>query len=437
MSQIILNKNTRYLKFILIFFSIFALAVFVFFIFSNSYFAKHPINNVLSTEISSENLCISEASFLNNPGAAYFKNLLVVKQHFCFASPISDQSKGAVEQLLNEEGQYNFDIRSCSLDDIKNFSKFSKVQFFEGTTLIFSASNEMKIMQSHHFHFFEEFLIAWSIYKKLNGGTVKTIIFPARNHWQEHYQEINAKVLYALFPNVQIINADQLKKLSDKNILQFEQAIFVDRHACHKNELAQKYNKMLLGHLDLIDKKYIQELRALLYQKFKTYTSMQSKPLITYIKRKGKRQLEPNFEKKFLQTLSESFPSHTINPVYLENMSFAEQLQTMRNTHILISAHGNGLTNELFLPDNSLVIELFPKGAYSMDYQLFAELCGHTYYGIDPDKGIVATIGSRIPFKGPINLTIEPLNETLITSLISDYLSCDTAPGLNETSSNE
>lgn len=44
--------------------------------------------------------------------------------------------------------------------------------------------------------------------------------------------------------------------------------------------------------------------------------------------------------------------------VYMEDISFEEQRNLMSKTHFLISNHGAGLTNMMFMPDNSTIFEL-------------------------------------------------------------------------------
>jgi capsular polysaccharide biosynthesis protein len=44
--------------------------------------------------------------------------------------------------------------------------------------------------------------------------------------------------------------------------------------------------------------------------------------------------------------------------VFMENLSFFEQRKLMAETSILISNHGAGLTNMLFMKENSIIIEL-------------------------------------------------------------------------------
>ena len=56
---------------------------------------------------------------------------------------------------------------------------------------------------------------------------------------------------------------------------------------------------------------------------------------------------------------------YILNEIILDNMSMAKQLNVFANCKCLIGIHGAGMTNVVWLPDNSLVIEIrsdgFPK----------------------------------------------------------------------------
>ena len=292
-------------------------------------------------------------------------------------------------------------------------------------------------MQPHYFHFCEEFLLAWSAHRHEALPLIQTIIFPDTDHWRGRSNDINQKIIESVAPGAQIIGATEFNEISKKYLLQFENAIVIDRHACHLNPDVNYFNKMVITHTPYMKKEYIQEVREALLDHLKTRDNVHSKPFITYIMRKSYRYLEPEFEKKLLSEIEKKFPQYRLNPVWFEKYTFAEQLQIIRNSKVLIGAHGNGLTHELFLPPNSLVIEIFPNDSYSMDYQLFAELCDHSYFGLDPKNGIISKPGTRMPVRGNVNQVIGEFETSLVTDLIESYISKDQELSLNEISLTE
>jgi hypothetical protein len=58
----------------------------------------------------------------------------------------------------------------------------------------------------------------------------------------------------------------------------------------------------------------------------------------------------------------------TARSLYLENKTFHEQVQLMRSSDIVITAHGAALTNIAFMKPCSIVIEVFPFGYYFPNY---------------------------------------------------------------------
>lgn len=57
--------------------------------------------------------------------------------------------------------------------------------------------------------------------------------------------------------------------------------------------------------------------------------------------------------------------------VYFEEMTFLEQMSVMQKTDILIAVHGAGNTNIVFLPENSVFIEIYP---FAYKANIFEEL---------------------------------------------------------------
>lgn len=364
-------------------------------------------------------------------GVHYFSNLYFKNNHFY----VSGDSPA--ESSLHFLGEGHYDYSAIPM----NKSQFAKLTAspahrFSGTTLILATSKEMKNLQPHYFHFLEEFILGWSAHKHFQTLPIKTVIFPDIDNWQGT-NNLNLQILKALCPDVTVLGKTSFKELSEKNLLQFEKAIVVDRQGCHNLEPVKTFNKMTVGHAHLIKPEYLKQIRNRLYTMLKTYDQPDRRPTITYIKRKNRRYLDKAFEKELLTTLKSKFPNHRINPVWFEKHTYAEQLQIIRNTDILIGAHGNGLSHSYFLPDNSLVLEIFPEGAYAMDYQLICELSGHEYYAIESDLGIISKIGNHMPPRGNVNQVIPEFDKNWIIEPIEKFIQSKAQSTSNETSLSE
>ena len=63
-----------------------------------------------------------------------------------------------------------------------------------------------------------------------------------------------------------------------------------------------------------------------------------------------------------------------------------EQMKIVRNTDILIGAHGAGLTHSLFLPEESVLVELFFIGFHSSFFRNMAKWRGIHYLAYQNEK---------------------------------------------------
>jgi hypothetical protein len=67
--------------------------------------------------------------------------------------------------------------------------------------------------------------------------------------------------------------------------------------------------------------------------------------------------------------------------IVTSKMSMEEQIKTFMNAKIIVAPHGAGLTNIVFAPQNTTVIEIFPetKNQIEGSYWNLANNCGHNY----------------------------------------------------------
>ena len=79
---------------------------------------------------------------------------------------------------------------------------------------------------------------------------------------------------------------------------------------------------------------------------------------VTIIKRKKSRVIANH--KELVSRLKKE--GLCVFEIYLEELSFSEQVKLMQNTSVLVGAHGSGLVNSLFLPPGRSIIELNPFG---------------------------------------------------------------------------
>eukprot|EP00871_Galdieria_phlegrea_P000072 jgi/Galph1/1065/GphlegSOOS_G5831.1 len=78
----------------------------------------------------------------------------------------------------------------------------------------------------------------------------------------------------------------------------------------------------------------------------------------------------------------------TCEVVYFEGMDFAQQVGVMQKTDILVAVHGAGNTNIIFLPENSLMIEIYPFAYKANIFENLAKKYSVRYKSIiaEPDS---------------------------------------------------
>jgi len=101
--------------------------------------------------------------------------------------------------------------------------------------------------------------------------------------------------------------------------------------------------------------------------------------------------------------------------IYNEDLSFWDQLSVYSNANCLVSAHGAGLTNMIFMEANSSIVELYKRKSNSNDWHSFAywyladtlqfKYYQHSCEPIDPGEHFLTA---------DINVDIEKLEQTLI-----------------------
>mmetsp|Transcript_2431 Transcript_2431/g.4282 ORF Transcript_2431/g.4282 Transcript_2431/m.4282 type:complete len:526 (+) Transcript_2431:116-1693(+) len=118
-----------------------------------------------------------------------------------------------------------------------------------------------------------------------------------------------------------------------------------------------------------------------------------TQPVVTFLWRRdyvahprdhGKRMDKVRNEEELLQKISSS-DGVLVSGVDLSSMTVREQLQTIRRSNIVVSMHGAGLTHLMYLPDEAVVVEMFPHGVSNgptgrkQHYRNLSRWCGKVY----------------------------------------------------------
>ncbi|MCC3153795.1 glycosyltransferase family 61 protein [Hymenobacter sp. BT770] len=124
----------------------------------------------------------------------------------------------------------------------------------------------------------------------------------------------------------------------------------------------------------LHDPELIQQVRDALLQ-HATPLATPHKPKRLYVSRARAHKRKPCNEAQVVALLHQ----YDFAVVYLEDHSFAEQVELLRDSEILVGMHGAGLTNLLFLPTGSHVIEFMNAESMNLCYYHLASAIGVQY----------------------------------------------------------
>ncbi|MEH6772528.1 MAG: glycosyltransferase family 61 protein [Cereibacter changlensis] len=87
--------------------------------------------------------------------------------------------------------------------------------------------------------------------------------------------------------------------------------------------------------------------------------------------------------------------------IFMEDLSFEEQVELMRRTSCLVAPHGAGLTNMMFCAPDTTIVEIASLGFPNPNFYALAAAMGHAYYLVPADEH-----GDVEPLKK--NMTVPP-----------------------------
>ena len=78
--------------------------------------------------------------------------------------------------------------------------------------------------------------------------------------------------------------------------------------------------------------------------------------------------------------------------------SFRRKSQELQSRHIIVAAHGAGLTNCSFLQPNATVISLYPRNFYFVGYfeSLITQVGGHNLDWYEGDKALARNVHAEM-----------------------------------------
>ena len=109
-----------------------------------------------------------------------------------------------------------------------------------------------------------------------------------------------------------------------------------------------------------------------------THKRLTENTVVTIIDRKGTRKIWHLAE--HVEHLRKNYPDVTFNVVDFATIPLRDQIETVRNTDVLVGAMGAGFTHILFLPEDATVVELMTPGTHYSGFRNLAKMRGLPYF---------------------------------------------------------
>lgn len=142
-----------------------------------------------------------------------------------------------------------------------------------------------------------------------------------------------------------------------------------DIHACDNSPLVQTFARRVLDHYGIED-----------HQSHR----LDPQIILTFIDRSKTRVLLNHT--RFFDEVQATYPHVKVQSIDFANISFAEQLEVVQHTDILVGVHGAGMAHEIFLTPGSVLVEILPAGVNYKGYRNVAHLAGVSYYSAHADS---------------------------------------------------
>ncbi|WRT65752.1 uncharacterized protein IL334_002700 [Kwoniella shivajii] len=271
------------------------------------------------------------------------------------------------------------------------------------------------------------------------------IPWKAADGWRDD-EGMNELVLRGVLGNINVmeplewhlVNADSAK--THDGWIFFERAVIADRWASHRhNPLSDSLNKMaasifsrphppffftpvrlaLLSHLEIpLPPNRIDPQRAL-----------GRLPKIVYVDRQNTdRKLSKQGHQELSVVLGEmeALGKAVVGHKKMGKLNGREKVESVHDADILIGVHGDGITNQLWMPEGGIVIELFPKDSWLPEHQIVSDVLNHEYIPIWNDQALSREEWDKLPRQHGEHLLSNgediPLDGTFLRLLLEEIV---------------
>ena len=292
--------------------------------------------------------------------------------------------------------------------------------------------SDYMLFMAHYFHFQEVLMGTWAVYQTYaQRDQVKWVIFPNSQACKDYTPLfpdlltekytceaswrgkglLNEQIIAAIFPKARVLTEVEIVHLSSRSLLRLEKACVGDRGGAHINVKASSMNKMLGGMTVQVSRyqtNFLERMKTgfgLTSEMIHRRTKARLRVTIVDRGETASRRIQQHVKNALLlalnlflvpqgQNFRKDIPPigdrlFLAGQVKFQDFPYEEQLRIAMTSDVLIGRHGNGLTHALFMPVDSLVVEIFSAWSFAADYQHLAEYAGHRHFAWDEQKGFI------------------------------------------------
>jgi hypothetical protein len=220
---------------------------------------------------------------------------------------------------------------------------------------------------SDYFHFMEGLIWVFIIQHRCFAGRPMQRIIFTNPHWD------NAKLLAMLYPGVEIVDLENGREYHVQHLVRLDRMLS-----------KTKINKFLEQALPFGRRFVMQMCDRVRVSAGASVPAgrVRVRPRVLYFKNPPPRCLGALPERSLLALLGGGFEVVVVD---LGGLPWEDQVRAVAGSDILVSVHGKGLTNLLWLQPGSIVLDIMPPGFRQYDYQVLCELSGINYFGLEGD----------------------------------------------------
>jgi hypothetical protein len=246
-------------------------------------------------------------------------------------------------------------------------------------TLLIAHHNFVK----HYFHFLEIILAVYAfIHEHLGNSTIGNIVIGSQDLTSYNNNDVQPDLIHALLPGSVVL---RFLPSSDLGMIRDILGYGTSGSRSPLNKAMQEDVHTIARWMPEIVSDLLKYLQIPLTRETVSYNTGSAGYLarvnVVYAKRGGARRLSDGVESWLIRTFDEF--GAAVETVDFGALRFVDQVKIARNCDILFGAHGNNLSNLVWMRPGSAVCEFFPAEYHTYDYQMLAEVADVQYLGIE------------------------------------------------------